>query len=172
MSKHRVGNRLLFLPLIAAVGIAVSIGTLAGENNSKADQMSTPERVKQPGWWPTKGTPSRDEYVGPAVCAQCHSSLASTQKLHAMARTSMPAANSDILRTHDRQDFRLGPHTYQIARADSGVIQYSVSDGKQSVSGPLKWAFGTGKVGQSYLYQQRGGVFREPIQLLQHTPGI
>src|SRR5256885_7110137 len=100
MSKHRADNH-LFLILIAATGLAVSVGTWAEGHNSKADQMSTPERIKQPGWWPTKGTPSRDEYVGPTVCAQCHSSLASSQKLHAMARTSMPAGNSDIPRAHD-----------------------------------------------------------------------
>ena len=120
MSKHQAGNH-LFLILVAAAGLAVSIATWAEEHNSKADQMSTPERIKQPGWWPTKGTPSRDEYVGPAVCAQCHSSLASTQKLHAMARTSMLAADSDILRAHERQNFRLGPYTYQITPADSKV---------------------------------------------------
>jgi hypothetical protein len=157
MSKQ-AGNH-LFLVVIAAAGLAVSIATWAEEHNSKSDQMSTPERVKQAGWWPTKGTPSRDEYVGPAVCAQCDSSLASSQKLHAMARTSTPAGNSDILRAHDRQNFRLGPYTYQIARADDGVIQYSVSDGKQTVSGPLSWAFGTGKVGQSYLYQKDGAFY-------------
>jgi len=172
MSKHRVGNRLLFLTLIAAAGVVVSIETLAEGNNSKAEQMSTPERIKQVGWWPTKGTPSRDEYVGPAICAQCHSSLASTQKLHAMARTSTPAANSDILRAHNRQNFRLGPHTYQLVRTDNGVIEYSVSDEKQSVSGPLSWAFGTGKVGQSYLYQKGGAFFESRFSYFSTIQGF
>jgi hypothetical protein len=77
-----------------------------------------------------------------------------------MAKTSVPAANSDILRDHSGQDFRLNPYQYRIAQEANGTFHYTVSDSTKTVSGTINWAFGAGKVGQSYLSQENG-TFRE-----------
>jgi len=54
---------------------------------------------------------------------------------------------------------------------------YSVSDGSRSSSAPLAWAFGAGKVGQSFLFE-RDGAFHEArvsyydaVHALDVTPG-
>ncbi len=121
--------------------------------------LATEERLRSPGWWPTKSTPLRDEYLGPAACAECHSSRAATQPTTPMAKACARAADSEVLATHERLSFRLGPYLYEIARADGRSV-YTVSDDGHSVSAPLGWAFGEGEVGETYVFTL-GGVFYE-----------
>jgi len=78
-----------------------------------SEQLSTRERLQKPGWWPTKSTSHREEFVGTAVCAQCHSETVATQKQSAMARAASPAINSEILRAHELRN-QLRPFTYGI----------------------------------------------------------
>src|SRR5579864_8530936 len=119
--------------------------------------MATEDRVQSSSWWPTKGTPARDEYVGSAVCAQCHAARAAAQKTTAMARAATAPADSDILRLYGRLSFHSGNYTYNIEEKGGSAI-YSVGDGAHSVSVPLLWEFGLGKVGQAYLYKDNGAI--------------
>jgi hypothetical protein len=77
-----------------------------------------------------------------------------------MARAAMSASLSDILHAHPLMVF--GPGKYQY-RIETGVSQsrYSVSAGSEGVSFPLLWAFGTGRVGQSYLFKRENADFFE-----------
>ena len=87
--------------------------------------MSTEDRLRKPGWWPTKGAPLRNEYVGPATCAQCHSAIAATQKRSAMAGAGTHPANSSVLLNH-QLSLRLSPYSYTIKQS-GGESLYSVS---------------------------------------------
>jgi len=54
-----------------------------------------------------------------------------------------------------------------------GKPEFSVTDGEHALSAPLLWAFGTGKVGQSYLFQRERKLFRERVtyfNTLQNIP--
>jgi len=125
-----------------------------------ADQYSTPERVKRPGWWPTKGSASRDEFSGSQACVPCHSSIAQTQFQTKMALTAEPATRSKFLQSGVA--FSQGSFTYQIER--SGQLDtYIVSNGSQSVSEPVPWAVGAGGNGQSYLFQNGGSWYEARI---------
>src|SRR5215467_3158660 len=77
-----------------------------------ADQLSTEERVRKPGWWPTKGTFSRDQFIGSAAFETCHRSLVNSQRKSAMARTSTLAGQSEILTQHPLS-YHVGPFAYQ-----------------------------------------------------------
>src|SRR5437868_3122456 len=64
-------------------------------------QMATADRVQGgPGWWPTKGTAPRPDYIGTAACAQCHPAQSQSQSTTAMARTAMRARDSAVLHEH------------------------------------------------------------------------
>jgi hypothetical protein len=123
-------------------------------------QLSTEDHLAEPGFWPTRDTPSRDEFVGTDTCAQCHGVKVSSQKKTPMARAAMSASLSDILNTHPLMVFGPGKYEYRIETRKS-QSRYSVSDGKQSLSFPLLWAFGTGRVGQSYLLKKQNADFFE-----------
>jgi len=138
--------------------------------------MATADRIQGPAWWPTKGAPAREEYVGPDACGQCHRAKFNSARNTPMAHASTAAAESEILRSHDRLETRIGPYHYEITRTPEGSI-YSASDGTRSVSVPLTWAFGMGEVGQTYVYAQDGKWYEShlsyytSIQGLDYSPG-
>lgn len=178
MHTLQAGRCLLLWGGIVCVALSTS-----GEGRAQAQaaessgsSMSTRERVQKPGWWPTKGTPSRDEFAGPAACAECHVAEAESQPTTPMARTGTTAAKSPILNAHERISFEAGPFVYQIAHANNGVI-YSISDGPRSISVPLGWVFGSGAVGQTYIFEEKGFYYESrlsfypKLERLDYTPG-
>src|SRR5437667_12262168 len=76
---------------IALTFIAVYRGAWAQSSTKTpatiTDQLSTEERLRKAGWWPTKGTFQRDQFVGSDTCARCHPALARTQRVSAMAKS-------------------------------------------------------------------------------------
>jgi Cytochrome c3 len=139
-------------------------------------QMATEDRLLYRGWWPRHSTPSGDEYAGPAECATCHLEKAASQKNTAMARTTLPVSESDILLRYGRLTFQSGKISYQIASA-AGKSAFAVTDGTQSMTAPLIWSFGNGHVGQSYLFERDGNFYEsrvsyfDTLQALEFTPG-
>jgi hypothetical protein len=138
--------------------------------------MATADRVQGTGWWPTKGTPTREDYVGPAACAQCHRAKVNSARNTPMAHASMAVGDSEALRSHDRLETQIGPYHYEIVSTAQGSV-YSVSNGAKSVSVPLAWAFGVGEVGQTYIYEQNDKWYESrmsyytSIQGLDFSPG-
>src|SRR5271169_211204 len=144
--------------LVGLVLVALLLAAHAQSPLTIADQFSTAERVKQKGWWPTKGDAPRNDFVGPAVCVQCHADVSASQKNTRMARTSLLPSDSEMLRSHDKASFSQGPYAYQLSHSVEGEV-YDVTDSKQTISELLSWAFGTGNNGQSYLFEHDGSLY-------------
>ncbi len=77
-----------------------------------------------------------------------------------MAHTAVRAPDSEILGEHAKFDFSIGKYLYVIA-SEGNERTYRVSDGTRTLSAKLTWAFGTGRVGQSYLFKKEDGNFYE-----------
>jgi hypothetical protein len=140
-------------------------------------QLSTDDHLADPGFWPTQKGVARSEYVGAAACASCHPSKAAEQKTTPMANAALWAAQSGILHKHAKLDFVFGDYHYELKTAD-GQTSYTVTDGHRTLTYPLLWAFGIGRVGQSYLFKKEDGNFYEarvtffaPLDNLEFTPG-
>src|SRR5215471_14686654 len=103
---------------------------IAGPNGI---QMATEDRVQLSGWWPTKGTASRNDFLGPEACGRCHWEIAKGQQQTPMLNAAMHAAYSRVLRSHDRLTFSLPPYTYHIVRRGHGSV-YSVTNGTKTIS--------------------------------------
>ena len=93
-----------------------------------------------------------------------------------MGNTAMRADNSDILHSHSKMNFAVAQYRYEI-HTDSQLSTYTVTDGSSTLNAKLLWAFGTGRVGQSYLFKQDDGNFYEArvtyfdtLQNLHFTP--
>jgi hypothetical protein len=123
-------------------------------------QLSTEDHLADPGFWPTQGYSSRDGFVGGDACARCHAAKVASQKQTPMGRTAMPATVAEILHSHPDLTFAVGDYKYKI-ETDAQGSNYSVSEGTKNLSFPLTWAFGTGRVGQSYLFKKEDGGFYE-----------
>ena len=142
--------------------------------------MGTEERLEVPGWWPTKQTAPRDDFVGTKECARCHAKIVATQRETPMARAASMAADSTALSEHERLTYQAGqqagPYTFTISKNESART-YTVSDGANSISEPLGWAFGLGNKGQTYVFQRNGAFYEsrmsffKSLQSLDLTPG-
>ncbi len=121
---------------------------------------STQEHLRASAWWPTKPLASPTGFVGAKVCAGCHSEIVDTQRTSQMARTLTPAADSQVLAGHLHNTFHSGPYTDMLARTATG-FGLSVTDGAATQQATLDWAFGSGDVGQSYLWQGADSSFHE-----------
>jgi predicted CXXCH cytochrome family protein len=123
-------------------------------------QLSTADHLMEPGFWPTQPVSSRSDITGPAACARCHAVKSGSQRTTAMANTLMPAGKSEILRSHTLMNFAVGSFHYEIQTGAKGSA-YSVTGRDRTIAAPLLWAFGTGRVGQSYLFKREDGHFYE-----------
>jgi hypothetical protein len=133
--------------------------------------LSTDDRTHSPGWWPTKTTAARADFVGTAECSKCHEQIASTQRATPMAQASTPAANSAILRAHsDLTDQRAAFH-YELSTTPTAV-NFSVTDGADSLSAPVAWAFGLGHKGQTYLYQRDGEFYESHLSFYKNLQAL
>ena len=72
-----------------------------------------------------------------------------------MARTLIHAADADVLHSHSDLAFRNGKYLYQI-KTNGTATQLTVTEGERALAADLVWAFGSGNLGQSYLFQQNG----------------
>jgi hypothetical protein len=149
--------------VLAAVCCLAGVGIARAQSPATiADQFSTAERVKKPGWWPTKGDAPKNDYTDAAACTRCHSEIAASQKTTPMSRTSRSPANSELLRAREKITLTQPPYTYQMTPKPDGET-YSVIGDKQTVSEPLTWAFGTGNHGQSYLFNHEDALYEGRI---------
>jgi hypothetical protein len=138
-------------------------------------QLSTNDHLAEPGWWPRREPASLKEFVGNAAGAKCHSRITASQEATSMARTLMRAVDADVLRSYSDLAFRNGKYLYQI-KANATAPQLKVTDGESTINANLVWAFGTGKLGQSYLFLQNGSyresrvTYFSSLQNLNFTP--
>ena len=70
-----------------------------------------------------------------------------------MYQAAKHAADSKWLREYNHLEFRLGPYRYQIERRSDKPVM-TISNSTTSLSVDLLWAFGSGHMGQTYLYQK------------------
>lgn len=174
------------IPLIRYItfvaGICLGI-ILAGAPDAIAQKgvpegisLPTPLRVRDTlGWWPTKGTVAKEQYVGNAECAKCHSSKAVTYATSAMSRAAFRAEQSQPARDNPL-DLQVGPYGYELQNLE-GKSSLKVSDARTNTTERLSWAFGVGHMGQTYLYEKDGSYyethvsFYAAIKALDITPG-
>lgn len=88
-----------------------------------------------------------------------------------MARTLASGPEAEILRANPDLTFRDGAYTYAIRR-DGQSIDYSVSDGKQTVSAPVAWAFGLGAAGQTYVFERDGHRYESRVSFFRDIGGL
>jgi hypothetical protein len=150
--KNRQSSLHCHLLIILALFLALT--------DAARGQLSTDDHLADLGFWPTQGHATRDGFVGADVCAQCHASMVASQKTTPMAQAAMPSSLSAILHSRLDMTFTTNGYKYRI-QTSASQSKYSIEKGSQSESFPLSWAFGTGRVGQSYLFKKADGGFYE-----------
>jgi hypothetical protein len=176
MNGRKLLLSLLTFPSLMFFGSSSSPQNKAQSAKLPEVPLATDQRLEAPGWWPTKTTISRQDFVGTEQCARCHAKRTNSQLTTPMAHASMPASASPILRDSDMITLKLDPFAYAIARNETSSV-YSVSDSSNAISETLLWAFGVGNKGQTYIYQRNGSYYESRVSYyklihsLDITPG-
>ena len=88
----------------------------------------------------------------------CHAQKGGMQSGTAMGHALSIAADSVVLRNHPRMTFRVGAYSYEIV-TDGQQDSYRVTDGKETISEPILYAFGNAHVAQTYVYRRNRKLY-------------
>jgi hypothetical protein len=108
------------------------------------------------------------------TCATCHAGV-SASYAHAPMRHALenPGANP-VLDTHPKLTVQMGAYTYTVQTKD-GQSTYTVSDGTDSMTLPIRWDFG--QQSQTWVLEKDGNLYEGLVsyfhrdQALATTPG-
>jgi hypothetical protein len=153
-----VGVPLLIL-LAAPRPVVVSAESSSG---NQGPSTATEIRLIDPGWWPTKGTFPRDQFVGSKACEKCHQDIAASQPNSPMAHAVKPATADAFANMPPTMHFHTGAYDYSLTQTPTGA-EYSTTNGQQSASAVLSWVFGDRQFGDTFLYQQNGIYFESRV---------
>jgi hypothetical protein len=158
---------------LAGIMVAVSILRVAhGQSDSTVPlPRETAERVKDTGWWPTKGTASQNDFAGAAACTVCHAGIAASQKLTPMFKAASRPNQSSILTRHKDLRFEEEGFDYSLMLAGSQAT-FSVQDKSGAVSVPVEWSIGNGEIGQTYVLKQNDSYFESRLSYFTSLLGL
>jgi hypothetical protein len=94
------------------------------------------------------------------TCASCHPQQALSQPDTSMGRALQLPRFNLVLKAHPKLTFRHGTYSYNIETRDD-EITYSVTDGTNIISVPIKWAFGAGS--QTYVLEREGRLYESMV---------
>lgn len=113
------------------------------------------------------GTFSRDV----RDCSKCHAKESTLHPVTSMAHAAETVAECGILRAHPHLHLRLGRFDYTIERKGEQSI-YTVSDGAETLTVPIKYAFGLGDAGQTYIFQRDGQYYESFVSFYKALDGL
>ena len=154
----------------AALYLLLLGGAAAWTTSDLLGQQGPAARGHAVRWHPRRA-PVNAEFVGDQACAQCHKKMVSLHGQTAMAMAMEPVANSRVLTDNPTMTFRTGPYSYEIRRKDKEST-YTVTDGKQTISLPILYAFGQGKAGQTYVLRHEGAYYESLVSYYNEVRGL
>jgi hypothetical protein len=128
------------------------------------------QKISVERWNPTR-VPPGVTLVGDKVCAECHKSKATSQSQSSMGMAMESIRDSKILTENQKMSFRSGPYSYEITRKGDQSF-YTVTDGKETISLPILFAFGQGKAGQTYVLQYDGAYYESLVSFYNEIKGL
>ena len=111
------------------------------------------------------------EAQGQAACAKCHTEARSQPSTN-MARALETVAHCRILIDHPLLTATYGRFSYRIERKGDQSL-YSVTDGKTTVTMPIRWALGASSaMGQTYILENNGELYESRISWFRELNGL
>lgn len=153
---------------LVAVAIAFGIAALVTvicEPNAVNGQGSAVQR------WNPRRVPADTVFVGDQACGECHKKQFASHGQSGMAMAMEPIADSLVLSGNPKLRVNVGPYTYEIKR-NGKQSTYSVTDGKETLSFPIVYAFGQGKMGQTYVLERDGKFYESRVSFYSETKAL
>jgi hypothetical protein len=106
-----------------------------------------------------------------AACQSCHPAQSRHSSLNGMTKALQRADQSDILRANPILAFQEGSYRTSIRRDGKGST-LTVTDGRETITAPLQWAFGLGRAGQTYVFEHQGQMFESRVSYYGALKGL
>ena len=157
MRKKDAANRPLWKLVMTGVAITFLVfafryctaPNVLAKQTSHVDAPTDPRDI---------GATEQNTYVGNSSCEKCHSALTSSQSGTSMAKSAFGPADSALAIDYSRMIYREGDYATTILPQKGGLL-FSVSNGQKSVSAPIRWIFGHGVMGQTFVLQYEGKYY-------------
>ena len=104
-------------------------------------------------------------------CVSCHPAQAKVHPETSMAHAMELPSECAILKSHPVLTFKKGPYSYRIAREGDASV-YTVTDGQETITVPLRWAFGLGRAGQTYVFEKDGTLYESRVSYYSALNGL
>ena len=121
--------------------------------------------------WNPRKVPADAVFLGDQACAECHKKYSASYPATGMAMAMEPIGTSKVLGDNPLLTMRVGPYTYEIKRTGSKST-YSVTDAKETISLPIIYAVGQGKMGQTYVLEREGKFYESLISFYSESKGL
>lgn len=102
-------------------------------------------------------------------CETCHRDQARAQPATDMAWALVLPESNRVLRDHPKLTFARGIYSYEIETRD-GRSTYTVTDGKEKLSLPIRWPFGIRS--QTWVFEYRGRFYESLVSYFAPIGGL
>jgi cytochrome c554/c'-like protein len=161
MSPHYKSSALV-LCVSLLFGLAVFVVALA---------RPTISTQVNPQKWSPRRVPAGTVFIGDQACVECHKKASGQFAETGMALAMEPIHDSKVLTQNPMLTLQLGPYSYEIKR-DGKQSFYSVTDGKTTISVPIHYAVGQGRMGQTYVLERDGKFYESRMSFYNQTKGL
>jgi Cytochrome c554 and c-prime len=121
--------------------------------------------------WNPRRVPADTVFIGDQACGECHKKHFASHGHSGMAMAMEPVASSKVLSENPQLTMRVGPYSYEIKREGKQSF-YTVTDGKNTISLPIIYAFGEGKMGQTYVFQHEGKYYESLVSFYKEPKAL
>jgi len=166
-AKGRVSRLVSALLLVAASLFTLSLSSTGSTTGTVGVSVQQPFAQR---WNPTR-VPTGVNFVGDQACAECHQSKATSQRQTSMGMAMELVEDSVILSANPTLTFQKGNYSFSITRKGKQSF-YTVTDGKETISLPIQFAFGQGKAGQTYGLQYEGAYYESLVSYYDELKGL
>ncbi len=103
------------------------------------------------------------------TCATCHVQQGTSQPGTSMAHALLPPAVDRLFKTHPKLTLKKGAYSYTI-ETQGDQTSYSVTDGAETVSVPIRWVFGAAT--QTYVLERNGQFYESLVSYYNSIDGL
>jgi len=121
--------------------------------------------------WNPRRVPADTVFVGDQACGECHKKQFASHGQSGMTMAMEPVAGSLVLNANPKLSMRVGPYTYELKR-NGKQSSYSVTDGRDTISLPIVYAFGQGKMGQTYVFERDGKFYESLVSFYKESKSL
>jgi len=157
-------NQSVLLMIAMLLGAAVG-GVVIYTSTAVSAQVTVRQK------WNPRRVPAGTEFIGDKLCAECHKRPSEKYFQSGMAFAMEAIPDSKVLGQNPQLALTLGPYKYEIKR-NGKESTYSVTDGKDTLSAPIVYAFGQGRMGQTYVLQHDGKFYESRMSFYNETKGL